>query len=710
VILAPRQSEIRHYHGFCGIGGFARGMNQGRARVGHIEATFRCIGGFDVDAVAVRDFRRIVGVPATHLDLFSYEDYVAFHGKEPPPGWREVTTEDIRRSAGYEWPHILCTSPPCKGFSGLLPQERSNGAKYQALNRLALRGLTLMLEAWADDPPEFVLLENVPRIATRGRHLLDAIQAILRSFGYAYAETTHDCGELGNLGQSRKRFLMVARHAAKVPPFLYEPDRRPLRSVGEIIGDFPLPGDAAAGPMHRMRVLQWLTWVRLAFVDAGSDWRSLEKLRVEDGYLKDFGIVPEAGYHRGVLGVNAWTEPAGTVTAGGRPGQGRFAVADPRIENTGEYGQLGVKRWDEPSNTVSGKSQPGGGRYAVADPRPGSWDWSEGRRGLAVVPWQDNAGAVTGQARAGQGGFSVADPRLPPDDARHWNKFRVVDWERPAGTVVANAHRPGGGEQSVADPRLGNGPRGPHFNNVYRVVRFDQVAPTVTAGTSPSAGGLAVADPRAQSEWKGKGKYRVAPWDDAAGTIIAASTTGNGGFAVADPRQDFARRREAEGSPWQTPGHYGVVPWDQPSGVVVGAAAHDNGKWNVADPRHADVNMSFTSLHPGEHGLPPPDTRLVAVIRALDGTWHRPFTTLELAALQGLVFPGEHLELEGMSDSVWREHIGNCVPPPAAAAIASEMGRTLLLAWSGETFVLSRTPIWVRPIAIALAVHQPEVM
>jgi hypothetical protein len=36
------------------------------------------------------------------------------------------------------------------------------------------------------------------------------------------------------------------------------------------------------------------------------------------------------------------------------------------------------------------------------------------------------------------------------------------------------------------------------------------------------------------------------------------------------------------------------------------------------------------------------------------------------------------------------------------------MGTTLLLAWAGETFALGSTPIWVRPIAVALSVAQPE--
>lgn len=34
------------------------------------------------------------------------------------------------------------------------------------------------------------------------------------------------------------------------------------------------------------------------------------------------------------------------------------------------------------------------------------------------------------------------------------------------------------------------------------------------------------------------------------------------------------------------------------------------------------------------------------------------------------------------------------------------MGRTLLLAWIGESFRLSAVPIWVRPLAIGLATQQ----
>ncbi len=553
------QREIRHFHLFCGLGGGAKGFNRGQARVGNTEAKFKCLGGIDVDAGAIADFQRLTGTPGTVLDMFSRDQYTAFHGHEPPSDWKEATPADIHAAAGNQRPNIIFLSAPCKGFSGLLSQTRSTTPKYQALNQLTVRGMWLALEAWAEDPPELIIFENVPRIASRGRELMNKITSMLQRYGYHVAETTHDCGEIGHLAQSRKRFLLVARHAEKVPPFLYEPIKRPLRAVGDVLGQMPLPGDELAGPMHRVPRLQWKTWVRLAFVEAGSDWRSLNKLAVEYGYLSDYLIVPE--YRSGYMGVNQWHEPMGTVAGRSTPTNGAFSIADPRFNQSAKWkdGQAyGVRRWYGPT------------------------------------------GAITGQQSPGQGAFAVADPRR----------------------------------------------KGPTY-----------------------------------------GKYAITPWDKSTGTVISGSTTGQGAFGVADPRPGLNR---SKGDHYLTAGHYGVVPWQSSCGAVSASAGHDNGNWSVADPR-----------------LPEPNDKLVAVIRSLDGTWHRPFTTFELAALQGLVDPCEHLELEGLSDSAWRERIGNAVPAPAAEAIASVMGTTLLLAWSGETFALGNTPIWVRNIAASLALEQP---
>lgn len=527
--------EIRHFHLFCGLGGGAKGFNSAHAEVGKLRAAFRCIGGVDVDKSAIADFDSLAGVKGTVLDLFDRSQYRAFHGHNPPKEWREATADDIRAAAGFENPHIVFLSAPCKGFSGLLSETRSKTGKYQALNRLTVRGVFLMLEAFKADLPELILFENVPRIENRGRHLLDQIVGLLRGYGYAVAEAKHDCGELGGLAQSRKRFLLVARNTAKVRPFLYEPEKRSLLSVGDVLGLLPMPGAEIAGPMHRVPSLQWKTWVRLAFVEAGSDWRSLNRLKVKKGMLADYCLLPLAG----------------------RP----QAVANPIFEGQ-EYSQYGVRAWDKPAATVTSQRSPG------------------------------------------QGPFSVADPRI--DGTRHNNVFRVAKWSEPS--------------------------------------------PAVTGGGGPTAGGLAVADPRMC-------------WG--------------------------AERENYNGA-----GHYGVMSWGRHSWAVSAAAGHDNGPWSVADPR---VDR-----------LPISDEKCVAQIIAEDGSWHRPFTTLELAALQGLVDPEREFLLSGESDSAWRERIGNAVPPHAATAIASEMGRTLLLAWSGETFALGSTPIWVRNLAVALSVAQPQ--
>ena len=625
--------EIRHFHLFCGLGGGAKGFNMGTARVGNLKARYRCIGGVDVDPSAIKDFKRLAGVEGTLLDLFDRQQYEDFHGQEPPQGWKEVGPEAIHKAAGFERPHVVFLSAPCKGFSGLLSEARSRGRRYKALNKLTLRGVWLMLEAWNDDPPELVVFENVPRIMTRGRHLLDQITGLLRSYGYAVAETSHDCGEIGGLAQSRKRFLLVARHVQKVPPFLYEPHKLPLASVGSVLDRLPMPGASIAGPMHTMPALQWRTWVRLAFVEAGSDWRSLKRLDVEDGFLKDYAIVPERVWHDDVLGVLPWGDSVGTITSKSGVTNGRYAVADPRDHfpsSRNDY--LGVCDWSQPGGTVTGNSRPHSGRFNVADPRFKGHEYGQ----YGVLDWNESMGAVSGQSA------------------------------------------PGGGRYSIADPRLKDG----RYNNIFRVVPWSEFSPAITGGGGPSAGGLSVADPRPPESTFGK--YAVTRFDEPTGTVIAGSTTGQGAFAVADPRSGISREK---GDNYFGGGHYGVLGWESHSGAVSAAACHDNGRWSVADPR-----------------LPEPRENLVAIIRSLDGTWHRPFTTLELAALQGLVDPDEHLELEGLSHQAWRERIGNAVPPPAAQAIAGVMAQTLLLAWNGETFHMGSTPIWVRPVAAALSV------
>ena len=604
-----KYSEITHFGVFSGSGIGAAGMQQAQPEIPGLRGRMVCLGGIDVDPAGAADFQRFTGVRCTVRDLFSRNQYIAFHEHQPPEGWAEALPADMRAAAGGRRPNILFLSAPCKGFSGLLSHARSLTAKYQALNELTLRGIWLCLEAWKDDPVDVILFENVPRIATRGRHFLDQIVQLLRHYGYVVRETAHDCGELGGLAQSRKRFLLIARHAEKVPAFIYEPPKRPLRAVGEILGRMHLPGDLRAGPMHRIPNLSWKTWVRLAFVQAGGDWRSLNRLAVQDGYLQDYLLVPEM--HRGALGVQSMLDSAGVIAGRSYPLNGAFSVADPRF-----------------------------------DP---SAAWKDGPA-YGVRRWEASTGAIAGQQGPGQGAYSVADPRHH-GPAKHSNEFRIVRYEDTA-RAVTGAHGTG---QCVADPRTG-WPTSAHGN-----------------------------------------KLAITAYEDHAKTITGARF-GSGALCVADPRPGLARER---GDHYLTAGHYGVAAWDKHVGAVSASACHDNGSWSVADPR----------------ALPAANDKLVCRIIAEDGTWHRPFTTLELAALQSIYDPddyaeaeaiGEPFQMDGTSDSAHRERIGNAVPKKAAKAMAEEIGRAILLSRTGETFQLSAAPIWVRPIITALAVRGGE--
>lgn len=618
--------EIRHFHLFSGIGGGAQGGRKAEASVNGLAGHFRCIGGIDSDPGAVEAFGKQSGARGTLLDLFTRDQYRRFHGQEPPTAWIEATVDDMRRAAGGESPHIVFLSPPCKGFSGLLSESRSKSSRYQALNELTLRGVDLALEAWpGEDRPAFFLLENVPRIQKRGRFLLDQIFALLRSAGYACVETTHDCGELGGLAQRRRRFLLVARDPRQVPVHLYEPPRQPLRAVGEVLGQLPLPGHPAAGPMHELGSYQWLTWLRLALVPAGGDWRDLQDLRVADGHLQDYQIVP-GGRFNGKYGVYGWERLVGTVCGESNPTSGRYSIADPRYAGKGEYGQLGVRAFDEVSGAVTASGEPAGGRY------------------------------------------SVADPRLPPARHRYNNNYKIVAWGSEAPTV-ATATRVGSGAPAVADPRA--------------------IAPTVTGGTCKTAS--CIADPRLGGT-RHNNVYRLVPWTEPSQAVTAGSGPSSGGLAVADPRRSMTR---GPGDAWFGAGTDGVIGWREPSGTVTSRSAPSNGRFAVADPRP----MGGEPID----AVPAARDRGVWVIRALDGTWHRPFTTLELAALQGFVDPKRGFELPGDSHSRWRLWIGNAVPPPSATAVFSAIGHALLLAWSGETFALGSTPVWVRPFATAVS-------
>ena len=322
---------------FSGLGGGALGFQR---------AGFELIGGFDNNKEAIEDYRMLTGSPGHCLDLF------------------EAGPTKIRELVGPRRPDVIFTSPPCVGFSGCLPEKDAKTKRYKKLNSLAELGIWVALEAWEEKPP-IILLENVPRIMSRGREWLDAISEMLRSYGYAVTESTHDCGELGQLAQSRRRFLLLARHIEQVPEFIYEPSVHELLGVGEVIGELPIPlpvddgEDAPGGEMHRLDKLSPLNWLRLALIPAGGDWRDLPE---------EVAVRQRPGRHNGGFGVEGWNKPCHSVVGYAQVANTRSSIADPRVNTNRRYG-LGVCGWNESIHAVIGEARVCNTGLSIADER-----------------------------------------------------------------------------------------------------------------------------------------------------------------------------------------------------------------------------------------------------------------------------------------------------------------------------------------------------
>lgn len=537
---------------FGGSGLGARGFQDAEVRLFDARARFECLGGIDIDPLACQDFRYLTGVDQICADI------------------AKLTPADVRKAFGHRAPNVVFSSAPCVGASALLSSAKAKTDKYRQLNDLSLVWARLMISTWKE-PPALLLFENVPRLPSRAPETIRELRRMLKRAGYVLTDSSHDCGELGGLGQRRRRWLLVARHPQRCPPLLYQPPIRRVRGCGEVLSQLPVPATLEArawGQMHTMPRLAWVNWVRLALIPAGGDWRDLAGVLAADQARREV-------FKR--HGVEAWDEPTGTVAA------------------------------DTGSNGVAN----------VADPRPG---WFKGV--LGVTPWADPSSTVTGESRPSNGEFAVADPRIVPQAGNvdmHWGKYKVHGFDEPALTVHG-ASRVGSGAPSVADPRVRTA-----YDAGYAVLSFDQPART----------------------------------------IAGKSAAGCGAYAVADPRLGCEPRA----------GAYGCLAWDQAAKVITGSLQVDNGFGAVADPRK------------------PPD--FTPVIIAADGTWHRPLTTLELAALQGfpLMVDGKPLQLAGKATRQ-RRAIGNAVPAPAARAIAERMLVALTEGATGS-FSLSSEAVWV---------------
>lgn len=658
---------------FCGgIGGYTSGAMESQLEYGGELFKAKILCSVDFDPIANLNHDLITGDDKSiTMDLFTRQQYIDWNGHEPPDDWCEMTPWDIWQAFGEETPFLLFSSPPCKGLSALLPKKSADTKKYQALNELVPRTLELGLKACMEfdgQVPAIIQLENVPRIQTRGKDLLKRITKLLKKFGYAVdMRADHNLGEVGGLGQNRLRFQIMARCEAQVPNFVYLPPKKQLLSIGDVIGPLPTPGDiVAGGPLHRLPNLQWKTWVRLALIPAGGDWRDLQSVPLEQ-----YRIVHEA--RAGSMGVQDWDKPSSAVTSTAGPGRSNGAVA---------------------INDV---------RFGFADSTHGSI--------YRMTRFDDVGPTVTGAHRPNNGAVSVADPKLPERESRHPGAYRIVKHDETGPCVTGT--RFGSGAIAVADPMV-NDRDGQRRSNGYPVRGYDDQAHTITAEDSLGSGGQSIADPKVNTDLM-PDSYGVHDWGKPGKAVRAAARIMNSSASISDPRTNdrqgrytdqYRMRAMAEQAGAVTgvtdvqsgaqlvadlrfgcearSGTMGVIDWDSTAPTVSASGDVYNGSNAVSDPR-----------------IPEDKDRGVWLLIAEDGTWHRPLTTYELAMLQGFdpfLPDGRPFQLEGCSDAKAREYIGNAYPKPAAKAVVNQVLLAAAEAKFKVHFKFSHDPVWVAPV------------
>ena len=700
-LLAPAIYTVLHL--FSGSGGLAKGFH---------DAGFESAGNIDMDPRACIDLRNLCGTKAIEADI----------GAMGPA--------DLLAHVPV-CPDVAASSSPCVGFSGCLPEATSKTAKYQDFNSLALHGVWLLLEAWKGATtgrkvPGMIVFENVPRIMTRGKKLLEHLVGLLHAEGYAVDMRTHDCGELGRgVAQKRRRFLLVARHMPTVQDFLRKPPQYKPLAIREVLWQLAPPRPGGPDHMHRLPSLSAKNWLRLACICAGGDWRNLPaEVWLYICESADLEAVTGirwnhcAGRHDGKLGVLDWERPSKTIIGKARVCNTWNSVADPRVEwpsdkHGGRPDCYGMADETKPTGTIRGVETIYSSKASVPDARV---DHNHaGAYGMADAAATSNT--IRGAARVQNTHVSIDDPRVDTTYDRAPGAKSGILGVQPsdeASRTILGAATVRNSPVSVGDPRVEFGAESdtdvgqPHQ-------RVDTSIPARSSRLNGGRGVEAAGEP--------------------AHAVIAEGTVSNTRASVADPRLAHAPRVQASGQPSgvvrgnhsirQAPSAVDdarVAQRDLKPGKARRAAKpkkpakpslprlYNERGWPVASHYLVQLDDGRLVLYGPEIDFNDPRPRADIVIVALDGTFHRPFTDAELALLMGFPLgftfcgpsscsrtkPGAPLRTGR------RKRIGNAVPPPTAYAIAQECMATLVASANGG-FRLASGDVWVSPETGAIA-------
>ena len=279
---------------FAGGGGLTVGLK---------EAGFEVKGAIEVDAYACATYR------ANHPEVNLLERDIT-----------HVSGDELRDLIGSDRIDLLAGCPPCQGYTSL-----NKSAGDDPRNQLIFQVSRLAKELM----PKAIMMENVPRLTTKGKTRYEELIANLKSLGYRLDNSSGvlQAADYG-VPQERRRLVILAGLGFEVDLPSATHSKNGMNSlprwvtVADVIGgkryigdpttlsEEKLRGDLRLSDWHVVRDLSEQNRRRIAAAVPGKSWASIpEHLRPECHQGKYNGFT-------NVYGRMEWNQPSPTITGG----------------------------------------------------------------------------------------------------------------------------------------------------------------------------------------------------------------------------------------------------------------------------------------------------------------------------------------------------------------------------------------------------------
>ncbi|GAB7515176.1 DNA (cytosine-5-)-methyltransferase [Rhodococcus sp. no. 34] len=284
------QSKITAVDLFCGAGGLSYGLQKAGVSV---------VAGVDTDSACKYPFER-------NIDAAFLEEDV-----------RDITAEHLNalwRDSEYR---LLAGCAPCQPFSsyrrGANTSSEDNWPLLREFGRLV-----------NDSLPDFVTMENVPRIASSS--VFSEFTALLTDLGYSVSFKSCYCPRYG-LAQNRRRLVLLASRLGEIEVPEGRFDESNFRTVRDVIGKLAPVEAGVAHPKDSLHVTRKLSDLNLARIQAsrpGGTWHDWPYELLAECHKRASGASFRSVYSR-----MEWDKPSPTVTTQSHNfGTGRFGHPD----------------------------------------------------------------------------------------------------------------------------------------------------------------------------------------------------------------------------------------------------------------------------------------------------------------------------------------------------------------------------------------------